>query len=337
MGALLAGCGAPASELPVPPLAADATLCCVRGNEAISIRYLGSGGWLFRMGEAALLTAPFFSNPSVVAAATGPIATDTAAVDRHLPPVDDVSAILVGHAHYDHLMDVPYIARRKAPAAKIYGSRTAVNLLHGDPELDPDRLREVESAAGDHTRAGAWVEVADGRIRFMPLRSGHAPHLMGVHLWDGEVEVPAERLPRLASEWVEGLPLAYLIDFLDEEGRVVYRIHYQDAASMPPKGFPPPLSDGVDVDLAIVCPPGFEQVEGYPEGVVRMLEPRYVLLGHWEDFLRGVDEPLRAVPGTDLTSFVERLESVLPPDGRWILPEPGADFQVRPTEPGGAG
>jgi phosphoribosyl 1,2-cyclic phosphodiesterase len=41
----------------------------------------------------------------------------------------DVRAILVGHSHYDHLMDVPYIAMTKAKGRNHLRSQTMRHLL----------------------------------------------------------------------------------------------------------------------------------------------------------------------------------------------------------------
>jgi len=326
-----AGCATSVGSLPLGMAPAEGW-CCTRSEDVVTVEYLGVGGWLLRMGDAAILTAPFFSNPGLVDVGVGRIEADTAAIDAFLPSVADVDAILVGHAHYDHLMDIPYILRRHAPAARMYGSRTAVNLLLGDPELHPDRLVSVEEGAGDHEAAGDWTEVADGRIRFMALRSGHASHFMGIHLYEGQLDEPADRLPERAGGWVEGTPLAFLIDFLSTEGEVVYRVHFQDAASTPPDGFPPSLPDGIPVDLAILCAPGYEEVTDYPEGILARLEPSHVLPGHWEDFFRSRREPLRAVPGTDLEGFLRRMEATLPEAGLWTMLTPGERIRIGPRE-----
>ncbi len=324
---LLAGC-LPARLGPAQPAEGGTTLCCARGTEGITVQYLGVGGWLFRFGGDALLTAPFFSNPSLLDVGVGGITPDTAAIDRFLPPVGDVSAILAGHGHYDHLMDIPYVLRRHAPEARLFGSATATNLVAGDPGIAGERLVPVDGMAGDHEGMGEWIHLPGGRIRFMPLASGHAPHLFGIQLYRGEQTVPRDRLPETAGEWVDGLTLAYLIDFLDPEGEVVFRVHYQDAASEPPDGFPPPLDDGIPVDLAILCPPGFQQVDRYPEGILERTAPSLVLLGHWEDFFRSRTEELRPVPTLDLVGFLARMESALPEGARWVLPVPGAAFRV---------
>lgn len=324
---LLSGCVPPVPAA-MEPAGTLRTFCCTRGEEGLTLQYLGVGGWLFRFGQSALLTAPFFSNPSLLDVGMAGLAPDSTRIDRFLPPVTDVSAVLVGHAHYDHLMDVPYILRRHAPHARLYGNRTAVNLVAGDPGIDPNRLHDVESLAGSPEHPGEWVYLPGHRVRFMALESGHAPHLFGLHFYRGERDTPAERLPRAAGEWVEGRPLAFLIDFLGPDGEVAFRVHYQDAASEAPEGFPPPLEDGVPVDLAIVCPPGFQHVDGYPEGILTHLNPSLVLLGHWEDFFRPRSEPARPVATLDLDAFLTRMQRVLPDGAESALPEPGTTFRV---------
>ncbi len=305
---------------------------------AIEFTYLGAGGWLIRHGDAALLTAPFFSNPGLVEVGVARLVPDTAAIDRFLPPVDDVPAILVGHAHYDHLMDVPYLARNRARDARIYGSRTMVNLLLGDPGLDPERLVALEGGAvGTPDSAGAWHYTPDGRIRFMALESEHAPHLLGIRLYHGEQVRPRTSLPERAHEWPDGPTLAWLIDLLGPGGDVLMRIHYQDSASRPPLGFPPAEllpPDGVPVDVLIICTAGSGEAPGYPDRIIEELSPNTVLLGHWEDFFRPRTAPVRPVPGTDVDAVEARVREMLPQGARAYRPLPGETLVLGPGEPG---
>ncbi len=324
---LVAGCRTPPAEVLASPGPVSLGDPAVEAP-TFTLEYLGVGGWLLRHGESALLTAPLFSNPGLLSVALGAIESDTTLIDRFLPPVDDVGAILVGHAHYDHLLDVPWIARRRAPQAQIYGSRTMVHTLMGDPELEPARLVDVEAGVGDPGTLGQWFALPGGSIRFMPLRSGHAPHYMGITLYSGEYDAPLRELPDRARGWREGETLAFLIDLLGPEGEVRYRIHYQDAAAQPPDGFPPHMPDGHPVDLMIVCLPGAEEVDGYPEGIVGHLAPSRVLVGHWEDFFRPRTESLRISPGAELDPFIRRLEGALSEGGEWTMPEPGTVLRI---------
>jgi hypothetical protein len=111
---------------------------------------------------------------------------------------------------------------------------------------------------------------------------------------------------------------------------VAFRIHYQDSASNTPLGFPPMLhgDDQRSVDVAIVCAASFSQVQGYPEGILRAVDPRYVVMGHWEDFFISQEKPPRPVPMTDVAEFVARTKRVLPENSRWVLPKPHAVLQI---------
>jgi metal-dependent hydrolase (beta-lactamase superfamily II) len=54
-----------------------------------------------------------------------PVQADTAAIDAGLAgvPLDQLRAIVSGHAHYDHFLDVPHVLE-KAPGAIAYTNLT---------------------------------------------------------------------------------------------------------------------------------------------------------------------------------------------------------------------
>jgi glyoxylase-like metal-dependent hydrolase (beta-lactamase superfamily II) len=139
--------------------------------DAVRLVYLGSGGWIMEHGEELVLAGPLFTNPGVLQTGLLGIRSDTAEVNRHMSgydPVYDVSrtsAIVVGHAHYDHLMDVPQVARRFATGAEIVASRTSANILGTWSEVG-DRVRVVNEAAGDERTVGEWLHYGE-RTRVM--------------------------------------------------------------------------------------------------------------------------------------------------------------------------
>jgi L-ascorbate metabolism protein UlaG (beta-lactamase superfamily) len=300
--------------------------CCGRSDAPVELTYLGVGGWIVRKAGGAILTAPLFSNPSLLDVGLGAIASDPDRIEANLPDVSDVGAIVVGHGHYDHLMDVPYIARHRAPRALVYGNATTAHQLA--PFGLGDRVRVVEPLAGTVERPGEWVEVARG-FRLMPLLSDHAPHLAGVTLYAGNRTRDMAREPRAADEWLDGTTLAFLIDVLNEDGSVGLRIYYQDAVAAPPYGLAPRLADSVDVDVAIVVPATYAEVSWHPEALMESLRPRHVLLGHWEDFFEPPSRPPEPVPFTLLPDFVARLERALPEGAEWHLPVAGTRFRFR--------
>jgi len=82
------------------------------------MQYLGNGGWVFRRGADTIATAPFVTNPAGLAIYF-PARSDVDRVRARAPPMPDVRAILIGHAHYDHAMDLPAVMRDRAPSARL--------------------------------------------------------------------------------------------------------------------------------------------------------------------------------------------------------------------------
>ena len=233
-------------------------------------------------------------------------------------------------------MDVPYVKTRYLPDVKVYGSRTMKNTLAGDSTLKESDIISVEADAGTDQQEGKWF-YASPRLRFMALRSEHAPIIAHIKFFEGNYDTPLAKLPTRAYGWREGKTLAWLIDFLGADGQSVeFRVHYQDAASTAPLGFPPVFARPADqrrVDLALVCMPGFDQVPHYPEALIERLNPRAVVLIHWEDFfapLPDASSDLRTVAAEDAPTFLARLQAVMPSNATFTLPAPGAWMAFSP-------
>ncbi len=335
---VLAGCSGSSAGLPVYKDGAEMLPGDPAYATTVQVRYLGAGGVVIKRGDDVVLTAPFFSNPSIPRVAFGEIRSLHEQVDRFVKPGDDylaaAQAILVGHSHYDHLMDVPYIKTKYMPAARIYGNTTMTYILAGDPALNPADMISVENEMGTSERAGKWWP-AGPHIRFMALKSEHAPIFAGISFFEGNYDAPLKAIPTRATGWLEGQTLAYLIDFLGADGKVAYRIHYQDAASNPPLGFPPPLAsldDARPVDLALVCMPGSNEVRNYPDGLLARFSPRHIVLIHWENFFETLPDDasqLRTVPHEPAEKFLEHLQAVAP-GIPYTLPAPGAWMRFSP-------
>ena len=295
-------------------------------SDFVRFVYLGSGGWIIERGADQVLTAPLFSNPSLLRTGLMPVRSDTALVDRYMSRYDvqGAEAILVGHAHYDHLMDVPRVALAHAPLARVVGTTTVKNTL-GTWSGIADRVDVVNHIAGDQDTTGEWLHYGEG-VRIMGLRSKHAAHFDGYTLYAGTRDRPLTSEPRWATEWLEGRSHAYLIDFLTADGAVAFRVYYQDAVSPPPAGFAPEaLIEDHPVDVAIFVPATFDQVDWHPEAFVENLRPERVLLGHWEDFFVPIEEPTRSLLLTDIAHFEGRLARVH--DGGWWRPDLWTEFR----------
>lgn len=324
---------------------------CGDPSEVISVTYLGTSGILLEHGDHALLTAPFFSNPNLAGRwpngfqwlQGGPrIAPDTAIIERLLPRSADRSlAILVGHGHYDHLLDVPYIATHRSTSAVIFGGPTVGHLLMGEPALRSNHGRVVtipKEKAGDSDRDGEWFYSSDSAFRFVALVAGHAPTYkvgpLGFTFAASRVSTDRDSLPHTAAQWKMGEPYAFLIDVLSIPGHhILFRIYFQDAPSEPPLGFPSAaLLAERRPDLAILCSATSSNVNSAPDSLVRVLRPAAVMVTHWESFFRSplLDPSLSRA--TDLRQFARSLRRSLPPHAGWVMPLPRQTIRFKASE-----
>lgn len=271
----------------------------VKEGEDVFVRYLGAGGLYLEWQGNALLTAPFFSNPGRLRALGGRLGSNRVRIDGGLKGMDlrDVRAILVGHSHYDHLADVPDVAERFCPKAKIFVNRAGAHMLAA---LDPLQGRVVSL---EDPRTDDWIPLRDDQGRELPIRfraveTSHAPMFWHLPWSPGEVEKAwtggwdRRRLRQLRA----GRSFAFVIDLMSPITREVrFRLYYQDAAS--PEGIGnPDLGDGRPYDLAVLCMASFQYVKNHPGGILHDLQPRHVLVTHYEDFFRDPRKPLRFVP-----------------------------------------
>jgi hypothetical protein len=324
---------------------------CGDPGHVISMTYLGVSGLLIEHQGHVLLTAPFFSNPDIgmvvprltrFLRSTPRIAADTLAIERLLPrTADRATAILVGHGHYDHLMDIPYIATRRATTSRIYGGPSVRHMLMGDFALRSNGGHRVVAisvaSAGTTERRGVWYYTEDSAFRFMAIIAGHAPTYRewkrSYTFTVGLVDVDLDSLPHTAAEWKLGEPYAYLIDVLSSDTREpVFRIYFQDAPSEPPLGFPPTdiLAERV-VDVAVLCAATSSNVSNTPDSLLAVLKPSQVIVGHWEDLFRSQTLPVQVSIATDLGAFRESLTKSLPRSAGWVMPLPRKTFRFRET------
>lgn len=341
----------------------------------LSIEALGVSGFVLRRGGDAVLTAPLFTRQRAIDVALNlPLQSDTAKIDAGMAGVvmTDIKAIVSGHAHFDHFMDVPHIMS-KAPSSIAYTNLSGrhmlsalapdrpgcTNALQG-PMLSRDRVIAVDDQLAsfvDYTNCpslkpagapleGRWMSVPGSNVRLMPVCSVHPAQIGPYHFGEGSVDEDQCQLPGAAAEWLEGLTIAFLIDFLDATGEPAFRVFYQDAPTDSPIGHVPltVLNDKA-VDVALLCVGSADAVENHPTEIVGNIKPRFALSSHWEDFFNEPGPTPDPIPFLDLEGYIARAEAALPlpadaqlvvdgweQDVRHVLVQPGTSFEV-PMDP----
>lgn len=304
----------------------------------MKVKFLGVGGFMMEYGGDAVITAPLFTRPSMFQVTAGFVDSDPLGVDKNLPAssLTNVRAVLSGHAHYDHLLDVPTVLDR-AKSATLYGNRSAKNLL---ASYAPDRapsctgtkkapydiarsrivaLDDPASSVVDYRGCpslkpegapleGKWVSVPGSHVRLMAMCSTHPDQVGPYHFAEGHVDEEQCNPPQRMTEWKEGNTLSFLVDFLDATtNEPTYRVYYQDSPTDVPNGLPPDVVlAGKRVDLALLCVGASNDTKDAPAPTVAALNPRYVIGGHWEDFFKSADDTPSPIAFLDVPAWSQR-------------------------------
>ena len=310
---------------------------------ALRVQALGVQGFVLTYDGEAVMTAPLFTRQNGVdVALNAPIASDVPAIESGLADVDvaSIRAIVSGHAHYDHLMDLVHVMGALAPTAPLYANRTARHVLAAvAPDRDASCTSPAPTATIERTRivalddplashvdytncpdqlpvgapmAGSWVSVPGSHVRLMPICTTHPAQIGTMHFAPGSIDTDQCDLPAPASGWLEGQTMGFVIDFLDAGGAPVFRVYYQDAPATRPIGeVPAAILAERRVDLAILCAGSNDAVEGQPTDILANVSPRFAISGHWENFFIPRDAPIQPIPLLDVERFVTRAEAAL--------------------------
>jgi metallo-beta-lactamase superfamily protein len=344
------------------PLAVD----YARNDETTYLQWLGTSSWVMSRGHDVAILDPFFSRPSFgeMALSLLKLSNDFGyrrdRIEDVLPALPaDTKFVLISHAHYDHLMDVPYYLKRTQGRGVTYvGSRTTRLLLKsfGPAEM---RFFEVplDPCSGSSTPC-LWPSIVNGGIAVRGFASDHAPHIFGIEFMHSQGDITEQReIPKSAGEYVDGTTLVYLIDFRDSSQKVTFRIfatgtvNSQDGAQALKKAEKDIKEYSTDV--AILCVPGWDQVAGYPESVLSVLRhlddngqwqigPRHVVLSHYDNFwapYKNREDPkdkMDFIIRANYPGFVKKLKTLNKDGGyRFELHQPrtGECIPFPPTSP----
>jgi len=282
--AAAAGCGAPLRRFPFDPGRSGE-----RPPDGLSIDYFGVACFQFHWAGKALLLDPYFSRFNIVRTGLGKIAPDPAQVDPYIPQLRQVDTVLVGHAHYDHMLDLPYLAPHFQTATQVISNATLKHTLA--PFELPLQWTVANELAANPTTVGTWIRNANGRIRIMPIASSHPNHWAFIHLYPHAVGEDRSRHPQRAAHYQEGRSFAFLIDFLAPDDSIAHRVFAQTSSNGFPSGsFPREILDEKSVDIAIVSMDSCkEKARGKPS-IIDYVDPSEVFFGHWDSFFRRKDQ-----------------------------------------------
>ncbi len=275
-----------------------------RSAGALHLTHLGAAGWEISDGRVTVLLDPYLSRLRITGRAFGTGSTpalpgdtrrvfgpddalisDTAAVDKYVTRAD---VILHSHSHFNHTLDMPYLAAKTG--ATVVGTESTINLARagGVPEAQLVTVRGGE----DYEFGGFAVKVIPSLHSAMNEK----------RYFDGRVVPRDFRGPRRMSNDVEGGTLAYLLRIAGHQILWFGSMNYIERELLG-------LRPGV---VMIAAAHQRRQIHDYTGRLMRVLgRPRIVFATHWDEqsfpFGAPQDERLK-----EAETFVKEVKAVSP-------------------------
>jgi len=272
-----------AAEYPLPvPVLGDSG-----EGGSVSVRWLGTAGFEIRHGDHVVLIDPYLTRASLSSCLLSTLSPDVTAITRHISRAD---AIVVGHTHFDHVLDVPTIAR--LTGGVVFGSRSAATLCRADGVIHT-KVRDVEELL----RSGTYTEeVGPFELRFFP--SAHSKLILGRAVPAAGEIADCDHVPMRAGAYKCGAVFAVEIRVA---GRTIFHLGSAELVegSIPAR----------ETDLLLFTVAGWQQTPNVCERALARLSPRAVLLSHWDDFFRPIERGTHALPGVQVPRVVDRFHA----------------------------
>lgn len=243
----------------------------VTAQASLDLKYLGCAGWEMTDGNTTILVDPYISRiklgsgPSISPddtrkgfTRTDYFESDTITINEIIKKVD---FILVHHSHFDHLSDVPYIAKKTG--AKVIGTETTNNILRAYGISDEQLLT---------VKGGEDYQFEHFSVKVIP--SLHSA-LRDKQYFDSRTYTDPPQAPLRIMDFVEGNSLMFMIRFSTHSVLTAGSMNFIEREVQ-----------GLNPDIIL---PGvnFSRLEiyKYTERLMKATNfPKIVIPAHWDNF-----------------------------------------------------
>ncbi|MFD6904829.1 MBL fold metallo-hydrolase [Streptomyces sp. NPDC060077] len=285
-----------------------------RAARSVSFRWLGTAGWRIDVAGRTVLFDPYLTRfrTGLFDGGLDPqtqLTTDPALVDPHIGRPE---LVLVSHSHWDHLGDVPYIA--KTTGARVIGTETTYHLLTA-LGVDPKQISVV--------KGGEVLDIGTITVEVVP--SLHSRNKNCAYFAPGTLNAPPTTVPSTIADLPEGDTLAFRVT-AGERGPSAFLMGASDFDERAVRGLRP--------DLAMVAvPTTTTTTHHYVPRLLNALDtPGVVVPVHWDNFeLPLSGSPVRD-PAMNLDAFLAQVAKASPAT-RTVVPDYHTVYNgdMRPT------
>ncbi|MEO8509141.1 MAG: MBL fold metallo-hydrolase [Betaproteobacteria bacterium] len=253
-----------------------------KAHGGLQLTHFGAAGWRITDGKTVVYVDPYFSrlrtvkvfgvsfppptnDPRPVYGYDDVLVSDTATIDQH---VNRAHFILVSHTHFNHCMDMPYIAKKTG--AIVIGTESTANLA---------RASGVPARQLIPVQGGEDFEFGALSIKAIPSLHSSLVIPSPYSLWDNcryfdgrQVPQDIPSPPRL-KDFVEGGTLAYFIRFGEHRILVLCSMNYIEREM-----------EGLRPSVALIPAAHWRlQVHDYTGRLLRALGlPPTIIATHWD-------------------------------------------------------
>ncbi len=260
-------------------------------------KWLGTASLELEHQGQVLLIDPHLSRHSKLRTFTRPLEPDKDRVAAYLTGIEGrVIGVVVTHSHSDHLVDVPFIARRLD--VPVWGNESTDTLLrlHGLPGC-------AQVLAGGET-------VSVGPFTVEAVKTRHGNVMFGQVPFPGKIS-PDLKPPLWVWHYRHGDPP--LLVFVTAGGRTIY---HQGTANLIDNLLP-----FRRVGSAWVCVSGYTYTEDFLPRLLRRVQPERIVPFHFEDFSLPLAPDTRYIPRSDPHEFGRRVR-IVAPEVEIVVPQP---------------
>ncbi|MEB2302352.1 MBL fold metallo-hydrolase [Lysinibacillus xylanilyticus] len=243
----------------------------------VKVTFLGTSSLLFDDGNTQLMIDGFISRPPLLKMLPfSNVKTDTNTVNKVFNKIgidnNKLQGLFIAHTHYDHALDLAYIA--KQTGTHVYGSESAINIGLGNSiNTKQMSIYEVNKA------------MQFGNFTVTVLQSKHSPTFD-----EGEKIKEPLKQPAKALDYHEDSSYDFLITH-----------HHKTFFVKPSANYIEGALDGIRADvlflgIGVLGAQDQDFQNMYYEQTVQKVHPKLIIPIHWDDFNKPLTDTLEALP-----------------------------------------
>lgn len=265
----------------------------------VSVRWTGAAGLEFTHNDQTILIDPYHSRLGKLKVFFGRLTPNIRAIESYLEKLPGkLSAIIVGHTHFDHALDIAEFSKHFD--GPLVGS-VSLEKLMAMHEI-PGRVTLCEG--------GKRIELP-GNAAVTMIPSAHGLVAFGRVPYPGDID-PSGQPPLKAGEYRHG---TVYMPKLEMGGKIF--LHAGSANLIESE------LGGHHCDVLFMCVPGWKKIPEYSTHLLEIVKPQIIVPFHFDDFSAPIRPHLKppTLPLVDLGGFLKRI-SQSSPDIEIRLPQP---------------